>query len=296
MPAIETIHKLSSGRMAVRQSEGQGAALLMLHGNSSSKEAFSRQIDGPLGKVYRIIAPDLPGHGRSDDAVDPFATYSMTGYVDGLLELLGKLGIERAVVFGWSLGGHIGIEMLARWRGIAGLMISAAPPIPPTMEGIQAGFMPHPLAMLAGQQELTAAEASAFLEVTLGKPVPAFAVAAMQRADGRARRMMFEKLFAGAISDQRRLVETSPVPVALVDGADEPFSNLDYVVSLAVPKLWNGRAMRIPGAGHSAFWQAPEAFNATLLSFMRDVAREAPQVKAARVRGPELVPSRRRRG
>ena len=63
----------SAGRIAYRQSSGSGPAIVLVHGNSASSRAFARQLDGPLGAKYRIIAPDLPGHGGSADAADPGA-------------------------------------------------------------------------------------------------------------------------------------------------------------------------------------------------------------------------------
>jgi hypothetical protein len=52
---------------------------VLIHGNSSSSRAFSRQLDGPMGKRFRLVAVDLPGHGASDDAKDPGA-YSLPGH------------------------------------------------------------------------------------------------------------------------------------------------------------------------------------------------------------------------
>jgi pimeloyl-ACP methyl ester carboxylesterase len=34
------------------------------------------------------------------------------------VELLEELGVTEAILFGWSLGGHIGIEMISRFSGI----------------------------------------------------------------------------------------------------------------------------------------------------------------------------------
>ncbi|KAL1633721.1 hypothetical protein SLS58_010985 [Diplodia intermedia] len=57
-----------------------------------------------------------------------------------------------------------------------------------------------------------------------------------------------------------RLVAESPVPCAVVNGADEPFVNLDYLDGLAYRNLWEGRCHRLPGLGHAPFWEQPEAF------------------------------------
>lgn len=117
---LETSH----GKIAVRETGGKGTAVLLVHGNSSSSAVFRNQLESPLGERYRIIAADLPGHGASGDAIDPDRSYSMEGYADAMTEVLGLLGVSKAIVFGWSLGGHIGLEMIDRFPGLLGLMIT----------------------------------------------------------------------------------------------------------------------------------------------------------------------------
>ena len=68
-----------NGAIAVHESAGQGPPVVLIHGNSSSSSVFSRQLDGPLGRCFRLIAVDLPGHGASDDAKDPIRFLAMPG-------------------------------------------------------------------------------------------------------------------------------------------------------------------------------------------------------------------------
>ena len=96
----------SAGKVAYRQSAGTGPTIVLVHGNSASSKAFARQLDGTLGRTYRVIAYDLPGHGESDDAADPAKTYTMPGYARVLREVVAQLGANDAVFVGWSLGGH----------------------------------------------------------------------------------------------------------------------------------------------------------------------------------------------
>ena len=119
----------SHGSLAVEES-GQGSIpVLLIHGNSSCRGVFRHQLQGRLAQNHRLIAFDLPGHGQSSNAPDPTQSYTRPGFADAAIELLGKLGVTEAIVFGWSLGGHIGIEMVPRFSGMRGLMVTGAPPV-----------------------------------------------------------------------------------------------------------------------------------------------------------------------
>src|SRR5207247_1195153 len=133
-----------------------------------SKSVFSDLLDSDLGDHYRLVAFDLPGHGASTDAVDPERTYNLPGYAAATIELLAGLGIDKAAVYGWSLGGYVGLEMAPRFPGLVGLMISGAPPVRPTSESILSAYQPSPIIGLVGKLEFTAEEAEMFAAVVYG--------------------------------------------------------------------------------------------------------------------------------
>src|SRR3984893_13416810 len=102
--------------------------VLLIHGNSSCRGVFRNQLQGRLAENHRLIAFDLPGHGQSSNAPDPTRSYTRPGFADAAVELLEKLGVTEAIVIGWSLGGHIGIEMVPRFPGMRGVSIIVRPP------------------------------------------------------------------------------------------------------------------------------------------------------------------------
>jgi pimeloyl-ACP methyl ester carboxylesterase len=71
--------------------------------------------------------------------------------------------------------------------------------------------------------------------------------------------------------DQRLTVETSPVPIAVVNGAADRLVNLDYIDSVAFANLWQGRCHRLAGLGHAPFWEGADAFKPLLARFLQDV-------------------------
>ncbi len=113
-----------NGVVAVHESTGQGPAIVFLHSNSASSRAFAKQLDGPLGERFRLVAIDLPGHGASDDARDP-ALYAIRTQAQTLKTAIDALGLEEARFLGWSMGGHFVLELAPDLPKAKGFVISA---------------------------------------------------------------------------------------------------------------------------------------------------------------------------
>ncbi len=90
--------------------QGRGPNLLLLHGLGASGFSW-RQNLGPLARHFRVLAPDLPPHGRSPAPVD--GDYTVAGQVRAIMEFLDRRGIEQAALAGNSLGGGLAL-LLAR--------------------------------------------------------------------------------------------------------------------------------------------------------------------------------------
>ena len=271
MTVTNRMVKTSHGDLAISESAGHRLPILMIHGNSSCKEVFSRQLDSAVGEEFRVIAMDLPGHGASSRAVDPLRTYSIPGYADAATELLENLGISHASICGWSVGGHVGMEMLARFDGMAGLMISGAPPVAPDMESIQQGFQASQALALSWQETWTEDEFQAYADAVFGRVVEPGLREAGRHAHGAARRYLAESLMAGRASDERVLVEHSDVPIAIINGADDPIVNLQYIGNVPYKNLWDKHCFMLRGVGHLPFREAPEVFNALVGRFLREM-------------------------
>ncbi|OTA18794.1 epoxide hydrolase [Xenorhabdus beddingii] len=253
--------------ISVIDTGGNDLPVLLIHGNSSCKEVFRHQINQLKGK-YRVLALDLPGHGLSSNASEPRQAYSMPGYANTVIEVLEKLGINRVVVFGWSLGGHIGLEMLALFPKMIGLMICGTPPVSVGADNVAKGFRPG--VGLAGKAEFTEEDVKNFVSDTYGANAPhePFLVEAVIRTDGLARQYMFEAFLSPQATDQKLLAEASEVPLAIVNGADDPYINFDYIHGLNYQNLWRRRVFNLSGVGHAPFWESPELFNPILVEFL----------------------------
>lgn len=257
----------SQGELSIADREGDGAPLVLIHGNSASMDVFRRQFDSPLLQSRRMIALDLPGHGGSADAADSHA-YTLPGYAAVVTEALEKLGVERPVLLGWSLGGHIAMEMMASGAELSGLVITGAPPIQPGLLGMLRGMRPEFELFLAGRGRLSERETRRFAEICLGPCVDAAALAHIQRTDARARTTLSRSMMRGVGEDERWAVEHLDIPLAVINGSGEPFARLDYLEHIRYAHLWEGRSHMLPGLGHAPFLEGPEAYNALLARFL----------------------------
>lgn len=247
----------------------EATPLLFIHGNSSCREVFQHQVYEDLIAKYRLIMPDLPGHGQSENAIDPVKTYTRPGLADAMLELLEKLNIKEVVIVGWSLGGHIAIEMMSKFAGLKGLVIVGTPPV--GANNMAQGFKSAPHSSLAGKEVLSDEEINVFLEAIFNGSAVPFLYDAMARTDGRFRKRLFEAARAGEGVDQKLTVESSHVPLAVINGAHDKIANLDYFDTVPYGNLWTNKCYRISNAGHTPFWETPAAFNDLLERFLQDV-------------------------
>lgn len=262
----------SQGRIAFLESSGSGTPVVFIHGNSTCRDVFRHQFETTtLATARHIIAIDLLGHGQSDDALDPQKAYTIPGYATTLIEALRSLNITRAALVGWSLGGHVSLEMIGQGFDAAGAMIIGAPPIKRGILGMVRGFQAQLDLLLATKSVLNARDVSRFARACVGEKHAAQLHDTIARTDRRARQVLGRGLRSGLGVDQRWVVENLPTPIAVVNGSEEPFARLDYVAGISYAALWEHRCHIIDGVGHAPFLEAPERFNPLLLRFLGDI-------------------------
>ncbi|KAF2830404.1 alpha/beta-hydrolase [Ophiobolus disseminans] len=267
-------------------------ALLLLHGNSSSSKIFRHICESPaVTSRWRVVTFCLPGHGSSSKAPDPTKSYNMRGYAELAIQVLQRLNIESAVVLGWSLGGHIAIEMIdllkhpdtfanSKKIELKGIMITGTPPAlgrDQVLQGFSMASEGSELG-LAGQRDWSEAEALAFSQNSAAAGLEKFWEPWMYEdakgTDPRVRCVMAQNFLDGVGADQRRIVESKDVLIAVVNGAEEQFVDLAYLDNIRWKKLWRGNCMRLQGLHHAPFWEEPDAFEKVLVEFVQDAERE----------------------
>jgi pimeloyl-ACP methyl ester carboxylesterase len=271
MDVVDRTIQTRHGAMRVSDTGGDGFPVLFVHGSGSSREVFERQFDSSLLSRYRLVAMDLPGHGTSSDASDPQHTYSVTGLADCVGEVLDQMRIRRAAVLGWSLGGHVAIEMLSRGRHVAGLALTGTPPVTPGLLGMLRGFHPSFDILLASKEAYSARDAERFLALCFDNSAAPGFLFSILRSDGRARSIFSRSMMRGDGANQHDTVVDAAVPIAFINGSDDPFVRLSYVAGLHLNLPFEGGAHVIEGAGHAPFWEEAAEFNRLFARFVDTV-------------------------
>ena len=90
---------------------GIGDPILFLHSFGHNRNLWFPQLTYFSEHGYRVIAPDMPGHGRS--SFDPH-DHTVDGIARDYVELLDAIGIGKTVIAGISIGGYVALRMWAQ--------------------------------------------------------------------------------------------------------------------------------------------------------------------------------------
>jgi pimeloyl-ACP methyl ester carboxylesterase len=122
-PAPTTGYAPVNGLEMYYEVHGTGRPLVLLHGGLLTLDrSFGAMIPG-FAATRQVIAVELQGHGRTADIEREF---SFENLADDVVALLDHLGIERADVFGFSLGGLTAMSTALRHPERVGRLVVAS--------------------------------------------------------------------------------------------------------------------------------------------------------------------------
>lgn len=141
-----TIH----GRRIWYTDTGKGTPIVLIHGYLESSEIWTG-LGERLSTNFRVLAIDLPGHGRSEVYSE---THSMEMMADIIREILESLKIEKVVMTGHSLGGYVTLAFLDLYPYmLSGYCLFHSHPLPDTPEATEKRLREISIVM-AGKKDL----------------------------------------------------------------------------------------------------------------------------------------------
>ena len=246
---------------------GPGPVVVLIHGFPLDRSMWSHQRSS-VGSIYRLILPDLRGHGSS---AAPEGIYAVDEMADDVLELLDALQIAGPVVFGGlSMGGYVALSIAARHpERVKALMLIDTRASADSPEAAQARED------LAGQVE-AAGDVKAAVATMLPK---LFTKATFERQPGVVARTQdrMARTPARAVAGTLRGLAIRPdrtpdlpgigVPTLVLVGVDDALIPIEESESMA-RDIPGAKLVVIPEAGHMAPLENHEATDAAILDFL----------------------------
>ena len=115
--------------LVYEEAPGDEPPILLVHGWCCDHTYFVPQFEHFASRGHRVVAVDLRGHGRSDK---PQQGYTMQLFADDLAWICQRIGVEKPVVVGHSMGGIVAFDLAARYPDMtsAVVMLDAAVVLP----------------------------------------------------------------------------------------------------------------------------------------------------------------------
>jgi pimeloyl-ACP methyl ester carboxylesterase len=277
---LEVNHLSLHGHDVAYRLEGEGQTLLLIHGIAGDSRTWHEPMKR-LARRYRVLAPDLPGHGVS---AKPRGDYSLGAHACFLRDLLGALGIDRATLVGHSLGGGIALQLTYQFPELCERMVLVSSgglgrDVSPLLRALSLPGSEAVLSIAFPRFVLRSGEAVGRWLEGQGIRAPRLAEswkAYTSLADAESRRAFVRELravvdHAGQVVSAEDRLHLARHPTLIVWGERDPIIPASHARAAheAIP---GSRLEVFPGARHFPHAECPERFVEVLGSFLETTA------------------------
>ena len=265
--------KLEAGKIEVSyELSGEGASLVLIHGFTDNSSMWYNQVP-VFSERFKVLAYDVRGHGKTQT---PEGGFSMELFADDLHALLEALGIEKACMLGYSMGGRIALQFaLAYPEMTTGLIFANSgvmgSDVQPTEEQI-AALAERRAQMVkmfeTGRIEVIAdgmAERSFSPGFRDRDPVVFQKYKDVKLQNDPRHYLAIMQAMVDAVTNPPDLRQLE-CPALIIAGDRDSFMTLDEAKSME--RAISDVAVTILPTGHAAAIEAPQAFNQAVLDFM----------------------------
>ncbi len=238
-------HRVDVGRWRMRfHQAGEGPPIVLVHGLGVSADYWYRNGPPLAAAGFRVLAPDLPGFGRTEG---PPGGLPVRSQAAALLAWARALELGPAVYVGHSLSCQTALELaVAAPEAARGLVLASPTGAPHGHRLLRQGW-------------------GFLLDVPREDPrlVPVVAQAYLRAGPLR----VFRTWRQGAEHDPLPLLPCVKVPARVVVGVRDPVVSPDFAETLARGLPGEGRVVWIEGAAHAVHFSGADAFNRAILEF-----------------------------
>jgi 3-oxoadipate enol-lactonase len=245
--------------------KGTGDPIFLLHAFPLNGRMFEPQMKA-VAETRRFVAPDFPGFGRSPRTpAQPDVRY----YAECIRGLLDRLGLERVVLGGVSMGGYVAFECIRLFpERVSGLILANTRPEPDSEE------------MRENRKKMAQRVAEEGVEILIELQMERLLAPSTLENDEevveKVRTMILESSPDGVVAalgamrerqDSTSLLQKINVPTLVIGGEEDAISSPELMAAMA-GKIRDSRHLTLPRAGHLSNLEAPEEFNAALKEFL----------------------------
>jgi 3-oxoadipate enol-lactonase len=244
---------------------GSGPPVVLLHPFPLNHE-FWLPVSKSLSPRYRVIMPDLRGHGESGLGDGPA---TMQKHASDLVRILDDAGIERAPLIGVSIGGYIIFEFWRRFRDRMSALVLCNTKAPAdTADARNARLESANDVLQRGNEPFFEGMAQNCFGETTRHSRPDMVEGAL-----RMMRKMSPEDVAGVQlgmaerPDSTLTLKTINVPTLIVTGDEDKMTGVPEAEVLK-QNIPNSQMKVVPKAGHYSAWEQPEEVGRLLRQFL----------------------------
>jgi pimeloyl-ACP methyl ester carboxylesterase len=259
---------MSDIKLAYSEAGSGETPVVLLHGYPFNRSMWREQVEA-LSKNYRVITPDLRGHGET--SAEPAST-SMAAMARDVAALLDDLGIERACLGGLSMGGYVTFSFYSLFRErVLALILADTRPQGDTEEAARKREQQAEQILKEGMESI----ADDFLKKVL---TPA-TLSERPQIVARVREMITRTNPAGAAAalramatrpDQTNLLPEINVPALIIVGSEDTLTT-PKDAELMRREIPDSRLKIIEGAAHLSNLERSAEFTDALSHFLDEL-------------------------
>lgn len=250
-------------------SQTPGQTIVLVHGTGGRADRWIRNVDALAAAGHRVVAFDLPGHGFASKGAD--LDCSVPGYRKFLTAFLDEMKIDRAVIVGTSLGGHVVASFACEHPDrVSGVVLSGSMGLVPlgaeARGRVEAGANNQTYEGVKGKLARVIFDPALVTQDFVDEEFRINNSAGSKESFATLGRYIGQKLDDDVVGEAFAKL-TPGLPTLLLWGAED--KTVPVAVGEAAAKLLPGsKLVVLQKAAHTSYYERADDFNAVMLDFL----------------------------